>query len=126
MNDILTTNDIKLLVDTFYEKVRANSVLAPIFADKISDDRWPAHLENMYRFWGSILLYTHDYNGSPFDKHVGLPIDGKHFAHWLNLFNETIDELFIGEVAATAKERAANIARIFEFKLSTLKNIETQ
>jgi hemoglobin len=44
-----------------------------------------------------------------------------HFAHWLLLFNETVDENFIGTNANIAKERASNIARIFEFKLSTLQ-----
>ena len=120
MKEIITIEDIKLLVDAFYTKVRTDSLLAPIFNDKIQD-RWPIHLEKMYRFWGSILLQTQNYNGSPFDKHIGLPIDGTHFKQWIDIFYKTIDELFEGEVAATAKERAANIARIFEFKLSTIK-----
>lgn len=121
MNDITTIDDIKVLVNTFYDKVRNHETLGPIFDTKISADQWPIHLEKMYRFWSSILLYTHDYNGSPFDKHVGLPINGIHFAHWLLLFNETIDENFMGTNANIAKERATNIARIFEFKLSTLQ-----
>ncbi|MBP9186876.1 MAG: group III truncated hemoglobin [Bacteroidia bacterium] len=121
MSDILSTQDIEKLVNTFYDNIRKDELLAPIFDMRISAEKWPVHLEKMYRFWGSILLQTQNYNGSPFDKHIGLPIDGTHFKQWIDIFYKTIDELFEGEVAATAKERAANIARIFEFKLSTLK-----
>lgn len=124
MADILSTQDIENLVNTFYNNIKKDELLAPIFALRISDEQWPIHLEKMYRFWGSLLLHTQNYSGSPFDKHVGLPIDGTHFQHWIELFFKTIDELFEGDVANTAKERAANIARIFEFKLASLKNIQ--
>lgn len=120
MHDIKTSEDIQLLVDTFYNKIRSNELLAPVFAQRINEQTWPVHLEKMYRFWGSILLYTQNYNGSPFDKHIGLDIGSEHFAEWLSLFSATVDELFGGETAALAKERANNIGRIFEFKLSTL------
>jgi hemoglobin len=121
MADILTTHDIEKLVNTFYDNIKKDELLAPIFGLRISDEDWPVHLEKMYRFWGSILLHTQNYNGSPFDKHVGLPIDGTHFNQWIDLFYKTIDQLFEGDVADTAKERATNIARVFEFKLSSLK-----
>lgn len=123
MGDITTMDDVQLLVNTFYQKVQADEILSPVFALRIEEARWPEHLEKMYRFWGSILLYTQNYQGSPFDKHIGLPIDGTHFAQWMKLFTETVDELFSGEVANIAKERAANIARIFEFKLASLKPV---
>jgi hemoglobin len=60
------------------------------------------------------------YSGSPFDKHIGLGIGGEHFKQWLELFDATVDELFAGQVANTAKERAHNIALTFEYKLSSL------
>lgn len=121
MADILTIQDVENLVNKFYAYIKKDKLLAPVFALRISEDQWPIHLEKMYCFWGSLLLHNQKYNGSPFDKHIGLPIGGIHFKQWTDLFNKTVDELFEGEVANTAKERAANIARIFEFKLATLK-----
>lgn len=121
MNDIKTTADIKLLVDAFYDRIRQDALLAPVFASRIAEEGWPVHLEKMYRFWGSILLHTQNYHGSPFDRHIGLGINGTHFNRWLDLFAETVDALFSGETALMAKERANNIGRIFEFKLSSLK-----
>jgi hemoglobin len=118
MNDIQTTDDIKLLVDTFYGHIRQHPLLGPVFASKISN--WEPHLEKMYRFWGTLLLYTQTYSGSPFDKHIGLGIGAEHFKAWLALFDETVDSLFVGEVANTAKERAHNIGLTFEYKLDSM------
>ena len=56
--DISTMEDVKLLVDTFYGKIREDALLSPIF-NGIIQDRWPAHLEKMYRFWQTVLLKEH-------------------------------------------------------------------
>ena len=63
--EILSLDDIKKLVDTFYGKVRNDALIGPIFNEKIQD-RWPQHLEKMYTFWQTILLGEHTYFGSPF------------------------------------------------------------
>jgi len=52
---LLNIEDVKLLVDTFYSKVRNDDTLAPIFNERIGD-RWPEHLEKMYTFWQTTLL----------------------------------------------------------------------
>lgn len=120
-HDIAHTDDIKLLVDTFYENIKQDTLLAPVFAQRIDADKWPIHLEKMYRFWGTLLLQTQNYNGSPFDKHVGLGIGFPHFEQWVALFGKTVDVLFEGEVATLAKERANNIGLIFSHKLESMK-----
>jgi hemoglobin len=120
MRDIETKEDIKLLVDTFYHNIREDELLAPKFALRIDGEKWPIHLEKMYRFWGTLLLYTQEYSGSPFDKHIGLGIDATHFNRWLTLFDNTVDALFKGEKADTAKERAHNIGLTFEYKLQQI------
>ena len=120
MNDIQSSADIKLLVDTFYSRIRQHALLGPVFATRIADDNWQPHLEKMYRFWGTLLLYTQEYSGSPFDKHIGLMIGAEHFKEWLALFDDTVDSLFKGDVANIAKERAHNIALTFEYKLRSL------
>ncbi len=71
--DILSLDDIKALVDTFYEKVRNDELLAPVFNSRIGD-RWPRHLEKMYAFWQTVLLDERTYFGSPFPPHAGLPV----------------------------------------------------
>jgi len=114
--DILTTNDVKLLVDCFYNKIKTDELLGPIFNERIQD-RWPAHLEKMYTFWQTVLLGGHTYQGSPFPPHAQLPIRHEHFIKWMELFTTTVDEHFTGEIAEEAKWRGKKMAELFEIKI---------
>lgn len=120
-NEILTINEIQQLVDAFYEKVREDELLGPIF-NRVIEDRWPEHLEKMYRFWQTVLLNEHTYHGSPFPPHAHLPIEKKHFEHWLHLFYSTVNEHFTGEKATEALWRAEKMAQMFQFKIDYFKN----
>lgn len=119
--DITTLDDVKLLVDTFYKKVREDQVLKDIFNDKLQD-RWPEHLEKMYRFWQTVLLDEHTYYGSPFPPHAQLAVDITHFNEWIALFFETVDENFDGINADKAKMQGARMAEIFNAKISYFRN----
>jgi hemoglobin len=116
--DILTRSDVTILVDTFYEKVKTDPLLGPVF----SHVNWPAHLPIMYNFWCSMLLGEHSYTGNPFQSHVHLPIQKVHFAQWLKIFHETVDELFSGEKADETKMRAQAIAGVFQHKLGLMND----
>ncbi len=120
---IQNRSDIELLVNTFYEKVRANKVLGYIFDDVAQID-WDNHLPQMYSFWASLLLGEHSFRGNPMVKHIKLskmtPMTNVEFSEWLLLFNQTVDELFIGEKAEEAKIRAANIARLMLHKIESV------
>ena len=119
--EILTLDDIKLLVDAFYHKVKEDELLGPIFNERIQD-RWPIHLEKMYRFWQTVLLEEYTYNGRPFPPHAQLPVGPEHFTRWLALFTQTVDELFSGEKAREAKWRADKMATIFMAKIDYFRN----
>jgi hemoglobin len=108
--------DIMLLVDGFYENVRVNGLLGGIFNGVIKD-KWPEHLEKMYRFWQTVLLGEHTYWGSPFPPHAQLPVAQQHFDTWLKLWTETIDEHFAGAKAEEAKWRAGKMAVMFFSKI---------
>ena len=120
--DILTIADIKLLVDGFYDKVKVDELIGPIFNERIKD-RWPEHLEKMYRFWQTVLLGDHTYYGSPFPPHAQLPVNHEHFVKWMELFTTTVDSLFIGEKATEAKWRAAKMAEMFEIKIEHYRKV---
>lgn len=114
--DITSLPDIKVLVDTFYGKIRENGLLGPIF-NGILHDRWQPHLEKMYRFWQTVLLEEHTYTGSPFVPHAKLPIEKLHFDTWLNIWYNTIDHLFEGTKADEAKWRGEKMAEMFLYKI---------
>lgn len=117
VQDIQNKDDIKLMVNTFYDKVQKDALLGPIFNDKIQDN-WEVHLEKMYRFWETILLEVHTYSGSPFPPHKHLPVNKQHFDNWMLLFSTTVDALFVGKIAEEAKLRAANMAEMFLYKIN--------
>ncbi len=119
--DITNINDIKILVDHFYGKVRKDSLLADIFNKQI-EDRWPEHLEKMYRFWQTVLLEEHTYYGSPFPPHAKLPLLKEHFMQWIKLFHETLDTYFEGENAVKAKLQSERMAQMFHSKIEYYKN----
>ncbi|MEP7315822.1 MAG: group III truncated hemoglobin [Sphingomicrobium sp.] len=101
---------ISTLVDRFYESVRDDDVLGPIFAARISD--WPTHLGRMKSFWGSVLHNSGTYSGNPMRKHIAIPgLDRGHFDRWLNLFRATLDDVSCNPAAARhVEERARMIA----------------
>lgn len=119
--DITSIDDIRFLVDSFYGKIRKDELLAAIFNNKI-EDRWPQHLEKMYRFWQTVLLSEQTYHGSPFAPHAKMPIVEKHFNRWKKLFFETVDENFVGEKAEEAKWRAEKMAEMFQIKIQYYQN----
>jgi hemoglobin len=120
MKDIENIADIRVMVDAFYTKVRANEALGPIFHDVIQD-QWAVHLEKMYRFWQTVLLEEHTYFGSPFAPHAKLPVADAHFEAWVRLFHETVDAHFQGEKAEKAKLHGQRMAEVFNYKIAYLK-----
>lgn len=123
--DIENLDDIKQLVDEFYNRVKQNPLIGPIFIGVIKDN-WPAHLEKLYRFWQTVLLSEPTYSGSPFKPHSKLPIEQKHFDVWLELFYQTINEYFKGEKAEEAKLRATKMAEMFLLKIEYLRSHPSQ
>ena len=118
--DISNAEDVKLLIDTFYEKVQRDDVIGYIFND-IARVNWSAHLPVMYAFWDFLLLGNADaYRGNPIQKHFDLhakhPLKAAHFDRWLALFQSTVDELFEGSNADNAKFRAFAIAETWKPK----------
>src|SRR5579871_4771245 len=104
--DIENAEDIELLVNSFYNQVKADGVIGYIFNETIGAD-WSHHLPIMYRFWNSVLFGKLGYSGHPVNKHVELsrkiPLHQEHFNRWLQMWNETVDSLFEGDIAALAK-----------------------
>jgi hemoglobin len=125
LKDISNLEDIKLMVNTFYDNVGKDDLLGPIFNDKLQD-RWSEHLEKMYGFWQTILFDVRAYSGSPFPPHKQLPVDKTHFDRWIQIFNTTIDTQFSGTITEEAKMRATNMAYMFNHKIEYFRNPENQ
>lgn len=117
--DITNDNDIKLMVNVFYSKVRNDALLKDIFNDAIQEDGWSKHLEKMYSFWQTVLLIKKSYYGNPFMPHAKLTVESHHFRQWLSLFSETVNELFVGEKSEKCKWQASRMAEMFQKKINS-------
>lgn len=116
MKSIDNRDDISLLVHSFYDKIRRDELLGPIFNSHIADDQWPEHLRKLTDFWETNLFGTIKFKGSPTQKHIQVDknlnytIEQRHFGRWLQHWFETIDELFVGELADKAKNAARKMS----------------
>ena len=122
--DISNRDDILKLLTSFYSKLLADSSISYLFTDVAKID-FNHHLEILVNFWDSILFQSDTYRKNAMQPHLVLhqksPLQKHHFETWLRYFNETVDELFEGEKAFLAKERALSIATVMQIKISQLK-----
>ena len=120
--DITSRADIERLVNGFYERVRGDELLGPIFDDVAHTD-WALHLPKMYDFWSGVLFGAPGFRGNPLSIHRELarrvPLGSVEFGRWLGLFHDTVDALFSGPCAADAKARASRIAAVMQHHISS-------
>lgn len=115
--DLDTRSGIDRLMVAFYAKATTDDLIGEFFTDVVPFDL-RHHLPVIGDFWESVLLGTQAYrkhNRSPLQLHAELdalePLHPEHFDRWLELFRETVDELFTGPRADFAKLRSAMIAK---------------
>ena len=107
---------IARLVDGFYERVRGDPLIGPVFNERIAD--WGPHLEQMRLFWSSVALMSGVYHGRPMPKHLPLPVDARHFDRWLELFEAAARDLCPPVAADHFLERARRIAESLELGIA--------
>lgn len=114
----ITEQEIALLVDSFYAKVRVDPEIGPIFNHAVQN--WEAHLALLKDFWSTVLLTTGRYKGNPLLAHFRLPIEERYFARWLTLFSETANEVMSAAHAEVVAHRAnliaMNMKRVLDFQ----------
>ncbi len=109
--------DLSLLVHTFYDRVRKDEELGPIFNSIITD--WEAHLEKITDFWEQHLFGIHKYHGDPIEAHNRVDevmentISAHNFGTWLFYWLNTLDELFEGKNVETLKFKARKMQTVF-------------
>ncbi|MFC5457784.1 group III truncated hemoglobin [Prosthecobacter fluviatilis] len=120
-SDIVGRAEIETLVNTFYERVRADDTLGFIF-DKVAQTNWTMHLPKMYAFWETVLFRTGGFTGNPLAAHARLvpltDMGRDKFDRWLQLFRGTVDDLFAGERAEHIKNCAADMANVIYSRIN--------
>ncbi len=120
--DLDSPDAVAELVRRFYAEVAQDDLLGPMFNDVAQVD-WSEHLPKLTAFWCRALFATPGYVGNPFRAHQ--LVDAKrrftrgHFERWMELFEDTVDEGWIGPNADRVKAIAGNVARVHRQQLSS-------
>ena len=121
MSDISTRSDIQLLVETFYRELVIDPLIAKFFVGLELEH----HLPRIRAFWEMVLLNEPGYTTNVTEVHLKLhqriPMERAHFDRWLELFRETVDELFTGPNAEESKMRALSIATVMLVKIQQME-----
>lgn len=108
----VTTDEIRVMVERFYEHARDDELLGPIFAQRVQD--WDTHYDTMTRFWSSAVLRAGTYSGRPIEKHRIEGLTTQHFVNWVERFTHVVEHEFGPERAEVfielSKRMAASIA----------------
>jgi hemoglobin len=120
MKDLENREDLLILLTAFYDKVRRDEKIGAFFND-IVEINWDEHIPRIADFWDTILFDKTNFKGNPMIKHMGISdkkrMEQEHFDRWIELFHETINELFAGQTAEKAKVRAVSIATMINIKV---------
>lgn len=121
-HDISSPRDIDHLVRAFYKKATADPVIGKFFTEVVQIN-WELHIPVIVNFWSTALLGEGDYRGNVMDAHIKLhkiePMKKEHFDRWVSLWQQTIEEMFVGSKAEEAKQRGSSIAQIMTYHMQS-------
>ena len=102
MKDIENKEDILQLVTLFYKKLLEDKSISYIFTDVVKI-KLEEHLPILVTFWSQAVLGTGGYTNNLTQLHLDVNaksyLSPELFTIWLNHFNTSVDELFLGENA---------------------------
>lgn len=111
--DITGRSDIRALLRAFYGRAFRDELLGPVFVDVARMDL-EAHLPVICDFWETVLFRTGGYRRNALAPHQRLHaragLTPAHFARWLALWCDTVDDRHAGPKAELAKVQAHRMA----------------
>ena len=128
-SNINNRKDIRKLITVFFEKLLNHEEFRQIFFEVAQIDILD-HIETSMDFWESALFQTRKYKNELIETHLALHykyrLENKHFDEWLKIFNQSVDEMFEGEIAGIAKQKAYSLATIIKMKIDHLEKIRIE
>ncbi len=124
MKDIENKEDILQLVTLFYKKLLEDKSISYIFTDVVKI-KLEEHLPILVTFWSQAVLGTGGYTNNLTQLHLDVNaksyLSPELFTIWLNHFNTSVDELFLGEKAEQIKTQALSIGTVLQIKIANDK-----
>ena len=118
LNNEVTKENLNKMVILFYTNILKDEIVGPFFIEKLGDDlkndQWVPHIELLTDFWASIALGDTTYRGNPFAPHMQIQnLSRVAFQRWLELFSQTLDKIYVPQIAEQFKQRSNTIAGNF-------------
>ncbi len=115
--EAITEAEIAGLVPRFYDRVRADALIGPVFDNAITE--WKPHLEKLMAFWSSVMLTSGRYKGNPMAAHMKhlATITPPMFDRWLSIWAEVTNESMAPGIAAELQAKAERIAQSLKLAL---------
>lgn len=124
MKDIENKEDILQLVTLFYKKLLEDKSISYIFTDVVKI-KLEEHLPILVTFWSQAVLGTGGYTNNLTQLHLDVNaksyLSPELFTIWLNHFNTSVDELFLGEKSEQIKTQALSIGTVLQIKIANDK-----
>jgi hemoglobin len=119
----LTEPLVRRVILSFYERVRRDDKLGPIFAEAIGAN-WDTHIERIISFWLTATRLERSYDGRNFmPAHLrNRSIRADQLTHWLELFRETATEQCTTESASVLIDIAERMAETLKIGLDRRDN----
>lgn len=114
----LTEPLVRKVIFSFYDKVRHDPVLGPVFEDAIGDS-WDAHIERIMQFWLTATRLGRGYDGRNFmPAHLRNPSIGSALLpRWLEIFRKTAAEHCSPQAASVLTDIAQRMAETLQIGL---------
>ena len=124
MKDIENQDDLYYLVDNFYKRLLSDASISYIFTDVVKI-KLEEHLPILVTFWSQAIFDTGGYFNNLTKIHLDINekenLTPELFTIWLNHFNDSVDDNFVGTNAEKIKTQALSLATIMQIKI----NIDT-
>ena len=121
MKDIQNQDDLYVLVHEFYNKLLTDDRINYIFTDVVKI-KLEEHLPILVLFWSQGILGTGGYTKNLTQIHLEVNekeyLSPELFEIWLDHFNTTVNQNFMGTNAKEIKKQAFQIATIMQIKIS--------
>ncbi|MBX9841122.1 MAG: group III truncated hemoglobin [Xanthobacteraceae bacterium] len=115
----LTESLVRKVIVSFYENVRDDALLGPIFSEAIGEN-WDSHIERVARFWLTATRLGSGYDGRNFmpahRRHSSIRAD--HLSHWLALFRATAAHHCPPQAALALVDIAERMAETLQISLA--------
>lgn len=116
--DTVDRPSVERLVKEFYAVVLEDELVGPYFVRALGPDinggKWYGHLTTLKNFWLAMMNGEKNYWGDPFPAHAFIgQLYPETFERWLLLFRQTVDALFIPEIADKFYKKSETLAQRF-------------